>query len=306
MMSSTSMRLSPDEQLPPAGAEPTVYHPSVHAVSRAYPRSLGMRVVRGTAFPAADDTSGRQGVLVNEALAYGRFPGADPVGRVVYFGTDPFEILGVVADVRQQGADVAAAPAVFVDIADWGLPPMGFVPNLHYLVRGSGTSAALSEAVRSVLTELDDEALLDNVAPMERLMTTSIARPRIYAWLFGTFAALAGLVAAIGIYGVMAYAVAQSTRDIGIRMALGAPRARVLGVVLGRAAALTGAGLTIGLALAWATTRYLRGILFGVTPLDPRTYAAVAIGFAAVAILASYVPARRATNVDPLVALRTE
>jgi putative ABC transport system permease protein len=195
---------------------------------------------------------------------------------------------------------------VFVDIADWGLPPMGFVPNLHYLVRGSGTSAALSEAVRSVLTALDDEALLDNVAPMERLMTTSIARPRIYAWLFGTFAALAGLVAAIGIYGVMAYAVAQSTRDIGIRMALGAPRARVLGVVLGRAAALTGAGLTIGLALAWATTRYLRGILFGVTPLDPRTYAVVAIGFAAVAILASYVPARRATNVDPLVALRTE
>jgi putative ABC transport system permease protein len=161
-------------------------------------------------------------------------------------------------------------------------------------------------AIRNVVRQLDDEAFLDNVTSLEQILAGSIARPRMYALLLGIFASVAVFLAVIGIYGVMAYAVTQAAREIGLRMALGAERRDVLGLVLGRAAALTAVGLTMGLAGAVGLSQYLRGMLFGLTPLNLPTYAMVALGFSAVAMLAAYLPARRATKVDPLVALRCE
>jgi len=141
---------------------------------------------------------------------------------------------------------------------------------------------------------------------MNELVAATISRPRMYAVLLGIFAAVAVGLAAIGIYGMLAYSVAQRTREIGIRMALGAQRREVMGLVLRQSLTLIAAGLAAGLAGAAATTRYLEGMLFGLTPLDPRTFLTVTLLFTAVATLASYVPARRATKVDPLVALRCE
>jgi putative ABC transport system permease protein len=141
---------------------------------------------------------------------------------------------------------------------------------------------------------------------MDQLVAASIARPRLYATLFVVFAAIAALLAAIGIYGVMAYAVSQSTREIGVRMALGAQRSEVLWLVLRRASGLSIAGIAIGLACASGVTRYLEGMIFGLTPVDLPTFAAVSLLFAFVAAVAAFVPARRATRVDPLVALRHE
>ena len=150
------------------------------------------------------------------------------------------------------------------------------------------------------------EAGIDAIAPVDRLVANSVARQRFYAVMLAGFAAIAALLGAIGIYGVLAYAVVERTREIGIRMALGARRGQVLGAVLGRGVLLAVAGIAVGLAGATAVTRYLQSMLYGVTPLDRGTFLVVALAFAAVAALASYMPARRATQVDPMVALRTD
>jgi putative ABC transport system permease protein len=144
------------------------------------------------------------------------------------------------------------------------------------------------------------------VTPLSRIVSNSMAAPRFYAAALGAFAGVALVLAAIGLYGLLAYSVAQRTREIGVRMALGAQRGGILALVLGQGALLAGIGVVAGLAGAFAVTRYLSSLLFGITPLDPATFVAVALVFAGVALLASYVPARRATGVDPIVALRSE
>ena len=147
---------------------------------------------------------------------------------------------------------------------------------------------------------------IDAIQPLEQLVANSVARQRFYAVMLGLFAIVAALLAAVGIYGVLAYAVVQRTQEIGVRMALGAQRGQVLTLVLWRGIALAAVGIGIGLAAAAAGTRYLQGLLFGVTPLDTGTFALTALGFVTVAALASYIPARRATRVDPMIALRNE
>ena len=161
-------------------------------------------------------------------------------------------------------------------------------------------------SVREAVRQLNPEALLDNVAPLEDLLASSIARPRMYTVFLGIFAGVAVVLAAVGIYGVMAYAVAQNTREFGLRLALGARRSEVLTMVIGRAGLLTAIGLVLGFAAAISLSRYLSGIIFGLTPLDAPTYVAVGIVFALVALIASYLPARRATRIDPLTALRAD
>lgn len=160
--------------------------------------------------------------------------------------------------------------------------------------------------IRRIVAQLDAEATIDLVAPMEQLVSNSISRPRLYAMLLGIFAVVAAALAAIGMYGVMAYSVARRTREIGIRMALGAQRGAVMYLVVRQGLVLTAVGLVIGLVAATMATRYLEGLLFGLTPLDPTTFLVVSLMFAIVATVASYLPARRATCVSPLVALRYE
>ncbi|MCA1559708.1 MAG: ABC transporter permease [Acidobacteria bacterium] len=288
--------------------------PDIRFVSTDYLTTLGARIVSGRGFRETDHEGQRGAVIINEALAQRDFLGGDPIGQVVYLGTQrqlPFEIVGVVGNIRQQGLDRAPRPQYFIDIRQvptdgtFRAPPL-FPLGAYYCVRTSADMAVLVSQIRTVIREMQAQATLDNVATMEQILSNSITRPWMYAVLLGIFAAVALCLAAIGLYGVMAYTVTQRTREIGIRMALGADRRRVVALVLRHSAALTILGLVIGLAGAIFTTRYLTGLLFGLTPLDPITYVVAASMFALVAMIASYLPARHATNVDPMIALRNE
>jgi putative ABC transport system permease protein len=209
--------------------------------------------------------------------------------------------------VRQRGLDQAPRPQLFVNLQQSsGLGVPIFPLGAYYAVRTSAASSTVIAHVHDIVREMEPRASVENVATMDQIVSNSLMRPRLYAVLLGIFAGVAEFLAAAGIFGVMAFAVIQRTREIGIRMALGAQRRQVLGLVLGRAGALTIAGLLLGLAGATVTTRYLQAMLFGLTPLDATTFAAVAVLFSLVATTAAYLPARRATRVDPLVALRCE
>jgi len=176
----------------------------------------------------------------------------------------------------------------------------------YYALRTSIDPAAVVANVRHIVHDVDARAALENIATMDQVVSNWMTRPRLYAVLLGSFAALAIALAAAGVYGVMSYTVTQRTREIGIRMALGAQRPAVLRLILGQSLTLVAVGLAMGLAGAAGATRYLEGLLFGLTPLDASTFAGAAVLFGSVAGLASYLPARRATDVDPLVALRCE
>jgi putative ABC transport system permease protein len=299
-------RRTPD--LPPPSTPLEGVGEDLRLVSRNYFAVMGVRVIAGRGF-GENDGSGRPRVLlINQALARRDFLGESPVGQTAYVGSDrnPWQIVGIVDDVRQFGLDQVPGPQVFVDFRQWaGTNPLFDVPQ-YFAIRTARTPTSIVSDLRGKVRQIDTDASLFNVATMEQLLANSMARPRMYAVLLGLFAGVAVIMAAVGIYGVMAYTVTQRTREIGIRMALGARRAEVMGLVLRQSVVLTAIGILLGLAGAAAVTRYLKGMLFGVTPLDPTTFVAVSLMFGLVATLASYVPARRATKVDPLVALRYE
>jgi putative ABC transport system permease protein len=175
-----------------------------------------------------------------------------------------------------------------------------------FALRTIGDPALAMPAVRAAINDADPNVAIDVLIPMSRLAASAVAPQRFYAVMLGLFAGVAGVLAAIGIYGVLTYAVIQRTQEIGIRMAIGAQRAQVLVDVLRNGLLLTGIGLSVGLIGAALGARLLQGLLFGITPLDPQTFIAVSLVFAVVALFASYLPARRATKVDALVALRSE
>jgi putative ABC transport system permease protein len=287
----------------------------IRFVGRDYLKTMGVRVLSGRGF-AEQDGSGRPGVvLINEAMARRDFPNESPLGQTLFFGRQrniALEVIGVVASVRQQSLDRQPQPQYFLDyrqIAFWvgesNDPPL-FPVGAYYSVRTAADTPTVLGGIRSAVRQLDDRATIDNVATMEQIVSNSISRPRMYAALVAIFSGVAVALAAIGLYGVMSYTVAQRTREIGIRIALGARRVDVMRLVLRQSTMLVGVGLFCGLASAAAVTRCLEGLLFGLTPLDPSTFIVVALAFACIATLASYVPARRATKVDPLVALRYE
>ena len=190
-------------------------------------------------------------------------------------------------------------------IIDFVPAPPG-LGGTYFAVRTDADPAAIAASVRGIVRQLDPSATVDNIATMDQIVSNAMSRPRLYAVLLGIFAGVAMILAAIGIYGVLSYLVAHRAREIGIRMALGAQRFRVVALVLRQTAVLTVVGVVVGVIGAAALSRYLEGLLFGLTPLDLTTFVAVVVMFAAVAMLASYVPARRATRVNPLVALRSE
>jgi putative ABC transport system permease protein len=177
---------------------------------------------------------------------------------------------------------------------------------MSFAMRTRNDPSDLIPPVRQAIARADPNGALDAIMPMDSLFANSVARQRFYSVMLAAFAALAALLGAIGVYGVLTYFVVERTREIGVRMALGAGRRQVIGLVLGRGLVCAAIGISVGLAGAATGTRYLQAMLYGITPLDGWTFAAVALAFAAVAALASYLPARRATDLDPMVALRIE
>jgi predicted permease len=301
-----------DPPWPPEG-EPGA-NPFIVPVDPRYLDVVGTPLVAGRFFRDEDNRDAPV-MIVNESLARRAFVG-DPVGQLVRiaFSEAAWEVVGVVADASgQQSLADAPAPAFYVPAGQmvrlsYMQGPMGgtFWGGVIFAVRAARDADALVPAIDRVLRDLEARSAMTSVTPLTRIVSNSLSAPRFYAAALGTFAGVALVLAAIGLYGLLAYSVAQRTREIGVRMALGAPRGGILALVLGQGAALAGIGMAVGLAGAFAVTRYLSSLLFGITPLDPATFAAVALVFAGVALLASYVPARRATGVDPLAALRSE
>jgi hypothetical protein len=255
-------------------------------------------------------------MLINETLRRQLFAGEAAVGQRLFIGgptfdpaqrvgpLQPWEVVGVVADVRQRSVIDPPAPQIFIDQRQ--VPGPTGVTAINVVVRMNGSTAPLLSSARAIVAQLDPIAFIDNVAPMESLVSNSYARPRLYALTLGVYAAVAISLVAVGIYGVIAFAVVQRTREIGIRLALGARRRQVGALVVRDSALVAGAGLLTGaIAAAWSS-RLFEGLLFGVTPLDRTTYAAVVAALAGIATFAAFIPARRASGIDPAITLRVE
>ncbi len=282
----------------PPGQQPVAWY---GLVSPDYFRALGMRLVRGRVFTERDDEKASRVVIISEAMARRYFPAEDALGKRLGTGPNAWrEIVGVMADVKQFGLEIDARPTMY--LPDRQSPARA----MTVVVRTTAEPLQLAAAVRAAVWEGDKNLAMAKVMPMAQLVSTSIAQPRFILLLLGIFAGVALALAAVGIYGVMSYTVTQRTREIGVRMALGARPRDVLRLVVGQGLLLTALGVGIGLAGAVGLTRLMRTLLFGVQPTDPATFALIALLLAGVALLACYLPARRAAKVDPMVALRYE
>jgi putative ABC transport system permease protein len=292
--------------LPPAldsSGEPG--QPDTFTVSRRFLDAMGVRVVMGRGFEDRDGAGQPGVVLINRSLARSGFLGTSPLGERISALKQTWEVVGIVDDVLQFGLDQEPVPQVFFEMRQ--TPAPGITARVNYFaIRTDGEPTALVPALRGIVRQVDPELTVDLVAPMAQLVSNSMSRSRLYAVLLGIFAAIAVALAMVGMYGVMAYTVANRAREIGIRMALGAQRGDVIRLVVRQGIAMITVGLAIGIVTATIVTRYLESLLFGLTPLDPATFLAASVMFALVAACASYLPARRAATVDPLVALRGE
>jgi putative ABC transport system permease protein len=239
--------------------------------------------------------------LINEAMVRKEFPHENPLGRhIISFGPQPLEIVGVVADAKLYGLDSPIEPAIYTPHMQHPSNGMGLV------IRADGDPGALASAVRREILKLDPEQPVSSVRTMEQVLSDSLMLRRVSMLMLMMFAALALTLATVGIYGLTAYAVSRRTHEIGLRVALGASQSQILRLVVGRGLATSLIGAAIGLAAALELTRMLSGMLYGVTATDPLVFAGVPLLLVAVSIVANYIPARRATRIDPLVALRYE
>jgi putative ABC transport system permease protein len=272
-------------------------------VTSGYFETIGIPVVRGRAFTAQDDEDHPPVVMINEAMARAFWPGENPVGQRLKFGDENWRaIVGIAGDVRHRGLGNEPTPEMYI--------PWGQVPNVEarptIVVRSQRDPASLTSALRAAAAQIDPEVPMDQIATMEQLVSGSVGESRFRSTAIAVFALLALFVASIGLYGTMSYLVSQRTREFGIRMAVGATRGAVLRQVLQQGAKLAAIGVVIGLAAAALLGRLIASLLYRVNPLDAATLAGVSILLAAVALLASYIPARRAANADPMDSLRYE
>jgi putative ABC transport system permease protein len=293
------------------GESPTAVY---RVVLPGYFHTMNIPILRGRDLSTADTLNAPGAVVVNEQLVRECFPGEDPIGKRITFEDPPkipswFTIVGVVKNVKQQ--DWAGIPE-----SEIYLPLLQNRPLLEnqsspfaYLtmvVRTSGDPAALAPAVKNEIWSLDRNVTLTEVQAMDRVVAESNAQPRFHLLLLGVFAAVALVLAAVGVYGVISYSMSRRTHEVGVRMALGARPQDVLKLVVGQGLKLALIGLLGGFMGAFALTRMMRGLLYGVSATDPATFFLIALLLLAVALLASYLPARRAARIDPIVALRHE
>jgi predicted permease len=290
------------EGRPPAkrGQEPFA---EFRFASAGYFTALHIPVRTGRNFTAQDVPGSLPVVIVNEALVKRYFPNEDPIGQRLRLDTLALTIVGVVGDVRGAALNQAAMPELFVAYQQ----VQAWAPNdMTIVVRTEVPPESVTSAIRAAVRSVDRSQPIFHVATMDDVVAQSLSSQRLYFWLLGTFALVALALATAGIYGVTSYLVTQRTREMGIRLALGASPGSLRRLVVRQGAVVAAVGTAIGLAVALALTRLLATFLYGVSATDPLTFALVAALLVAVALVASYIPARRATRVDPTVALRSE
>src|SRR6185369_10211697 len=254
-------------------------------------------------FTERDNTQSSDSIVINRTMAEGYWAGEDPLGKRVQVGINgnpTLQIIGVVEDVKHLGLDSKARPEVYVPYEKdpW--------PFMTVVVRGSSDPKILAGAMRSEVWAVDGDLPIPEIKTIEQLLSDSVARRRFNMLLLAIFGGVALVLAAVGIYGVMSYSVTQRSHEIGIRMALGARQSDVLKLVVGQGMTLAFIGVGIGLVAAFALTRVMASLLFSVGATDPLTFAAISVLLTGVALGACFVPARRATKVDPMIALRYE
>jgi putative ABC transport system permease protein len=303
-----SLAIAIEGQPAPARLEDT---PSIfpRAISAGYFRTMGIRLIAGREFEPGDRAGSVRVGIINETAARRHFPGEDALGRRFTpddGGAGPIQVVGVVSDVRGFGLASDPRPEVFYPIEQAPPNHWEWTGRAMSLVVNAEGSAQLQAGLRDAVRSLDRSLPIYSIWSATDLIARSVAPRRLFMLLIAGFAAVALLLAAIGVYGVMAFSVSQRTRELGIRVALGAVRQDVMRLVVGRAMTLTGLGLALGAAGALAATRLLTQSLYGVQATDPPTYLAIAALMCVVTLLASYLPARRASRVDPMVALRNE
>lgn len=288
---------------PPPNAEPRA---QVRIVSPGYFATVGIRLVQGRAFAAADRPGSPRAMIISQETARRYFPGESPLGKHIEFGWTregehlSGEIVGIVGDVRQHGLSADLTPHVYAAWDQWPLD------EITVVMRSRGDPAVPLNTARTLVLSLDRDLPVYDAFTLESMVDRALGQPKFYVLLLSIFAALALVLAVVGIYGVIAYAVQQRSREIGIRIALGASTERVVGMVVRRGLTLAVIGVALGTAGAYAVTRVLQSLLFSVSARDPLTFAAVAALLGGVAVLASWIPARRAARVDPLTAMRAE
>jgi putative ABC transport system permease protein len=290
---------------------PPDQRPVVNArvISGEYLAAIGIPLLRGRDFRSSDNHLGAPVVLIDESAARSFWPGEDPIGKRIAFGdpTSPgvrrFTVVGIVGKIRQNTLTVAATPMAYMPLAqaqfgnfrDWGM---------SVVLRTEGRPTAIVAAARRVVGELDPALPVFDAATLEAHIAEDLAERRFTLTLVSIFAAVAMILAALGVYGVLSYVVAERTREIAMRIALGADRSRILAWVLRGGMLLAAAGLAVGIGLSAATSRFLSTLLYEVSAKDPITFAGIALTLSVVAFAACLVPALRATRVDPMAALK--
>jgi putative ABC transport system permease protein len=291
------------EGRPPATRREDMPRADFRLVSPGYFQALGIPLVSGRLFEPQDVQGAQPVAVINQALADTYFPDEDPLGQHFQFG----EIIGVVGDVRSFGLDSEPSPEVYLSYVQATGRLAGSLSTMVVVVRSRGADplSLVPELIAQVRT-VDPEMPIDDVLTLEQRIANSVAGPRFYAVLLGLFSALALILAISGIYGVVSYSVSRRTAETGIRMALGAKAVDIVKMVLSEGMLLALIGVVGGLAASYAATRILSGLLFGVSATDITTFIGVAVLLTTIALLACYVPARRASRIDPVDALRYE
>jgi predicted permease len=291
-----------------SGGEKVVQTVWVRAISPKYFAAFSIPVKSGREFNDGDAKSSPPVVIINETMARRFWPDRDPVGEQLSRQGREQQIVGVAGDIREIGLDQQVEPTMYVPMSQM---PDGLTAAMNrwfltsWIVRTAGP-IDLTVALRQAMKEVDPQMPLANVRPMKEIISASVSSQRFILLLMSVFAGLALVLTAVGIYGVLSYQVSQRTSEIGIRMALGAGTSDVVRLVVGQGLRLTLIGVAIGLAAAFGLTRLIVHLLFGVSATDPLAFLTIALMLTAVAALACYLPARRATKVDPIVALRYE
>ncbi len=275
----------------------------VRRVDEGYFRAIGIPLVAGRAFTAADTAQAPGVVIVNQMVARRFWPNSNPIGgRLIidFDGAKPYEIVGVVGDVKPERMDTEEWPTIYRPF------PQRTTTNMVLVARTAGPPMALAPTVERTIHQIDPAQAVADVRPMDAVMDQALAEARFQTVVLGVFALVAFVLSAVGIYGLISYDVTERTRELGIRMALGAEAPHILRLVVGQGARLAAYGIAVGLAASFGLTRLMAGMLFGVRPADGYTFAAIALLLGAVALIASYLPSRRAMALDAVTALRHE